>query len=70
MWTGLLNPLDSPHHMRATDESPFREGVVLKKPVKGDRGSYADVGLFHKVYSLCGTLEFVYLFMWGQAASL
>ena len=49
---GLLNPLDSPHHMRATDESPFREGVVLNKPVRPNQGSYADVGLLNKVSGL------------------
>ena len=41
----MLNPLDSPHHMRVMDETPFREGVVLNKPVKPNQGSYADVGL-------------------------
>ena len=44
---GLLNPLDTPHHMRADSLCPYREGVVLDVPVKDGRGSYVDVGL-HK----------------------
>ncbi|KAL8570909.1 putative methyltransferase C9orf114 [Nucella lapillus] len=48
-YAGLLNPLDSPHHMRATDDSAFREGVVLKKPLRDGQGSYADVGLYKEV---------------------
>ena len=42
---GVLNPLDSPHHVKADEESPYREGVVLDKPVKHGKGSYVDVGL-------------------------
>ena len=42
---GLLNPLDTPHHLRESDRSLYREGVVLKKPVKDGGGSYADIGL-------------------------
>ncbi|KAK6020836.1 hypothetical protein OSTOST_13503, partial [Ostertagia ostertagi] len=42
----LLNPLDAQHHLRSDDVSiPFREGVVLDKPTKPDRGSLCDVGL-------------------------
>lgn len=44
--SGLLNPLDSHHHLRADDVSiPFREGVVLEKPTKPGRGPLCDVGL-------------------------
>ena len=28
---GLLNPLDSPHHLRKEEISVYREGVVLEK---------------------------------------
>ena len=50
---GLLNPLDCPHHMRQDDHTPFREGVVLDRPVKqgakgtkGTKGgSYVDCGM-------------------------
>jgi predicted SPOUT superfamily RNA methylase MTH1 len=27
-FAGLLNPLDSPHHLRADEEGEFREGIV------------------------------------------
>lgn len=50
---GLLNPLDCTHHMRADDLSlPYREGVVLEKPVKAGRGPLCDVGL-EKVITSC-----------------
>ncbi|TKR78250.1 hypothetical protein L596_019087 [Steinernema carpocapsae] len=45
-YSGVLNPLDSMNHLRATDMSiPFREGIVLDKPVKIGRGPFCDVGL-------------------------
>jgi hypothetical protein len=30
-FTGLLPPMDAPHHVRALDRSKYREGVVLEK---------------------------------------
>lgn len=45
---GLLNPLDSPHHVRADEEVPYREGVVVNRPVAarkhaaGSDGAAAD----------------------------
>ncbi|XP_069102729.1 putative methyltransferase C9orf114 homolog isoform X1 [Argopecten irradians] len=48
-YAGLLNPLDSPHHMRADEKCYFREGVVLNKPVATDKGSYVNVGLLKEV---------------------
>ena len=30
-FAGLLAPIDAPHHVRAEDRSPYREGVVLEK---------------------------------------
>ncbi|KAF8357006.1 hypothetical protein PRIPAC_92001, partial [Pristionchus pacificus] len=45
-YAGLLNPLDSQHHLKAYDLSlRFREGVILDKPVKKGRGPLVDVGL-------------------------
>ena len=44
-YSGLLNPLDAPHHLRATDWSNYREGVTSKKPIKEGRGSFVDIGL-------------------------
>ncbi len=44
-YAGLLNPLDAPHHLRYNEMSPYREGVVLARPVKKtDKGSFVDVG--------------------------
>eukprot|EP00882_Tetradesmus_deserticola_P011289 GHRQ01011940.1.p2 GENE.GHRQ01011940.1~~GHRQ01011940.1.p2 ORF type:complete len:148 (+),score=40.20 GHRQ01011940.1:444-887(+) len=40
---GLLPPLDAPHHMRASEWSQYREGLVLK--VQPGVGSYVDIGL-------------------------
>lgn len=48
-FAGLLNPLDSPHHMRRDSDCEFREGVVLDKPVQHGHGSYVDVGLTKEV---------------------
>ncbi|KAK7108823.1 hypothetical protein V1264_016488 [Littorina saxatilis] len=56
-YAGLLNPLDSPHHMRATDDMPYREGVVLKKPLRPNQGSFADVGLLKKEVQLDKQIE-------------
>ena len=44
---GLLNPLDCPHHMRQSEDSTYREGVVLDRPLKQNSksGSYVDCGL-------------------------
>lgn len=41
--SGTLPPLDAPHHMRATEWSWFREGVVTKS-VLGE-GSLLNIGL-------------------------
>lgn len=43
--TGLLNPLDSPHHMRIDDESEYREGIVLDRPSKQGQGSLVNCGM-------------------------
>ncbi|XP_062594127.1 putative methyltransferase C9orf114 homolog [Saccostrea cucullata] len=45
-YAGILNPLDSPHHMRAEDEVLYREGVVQNKPVKAGKGSLVNCGLY------------------------
>jgi hypothetical protein len=42
-YAGMLPPLDAPHHLRASEWGPFREGVVRRcDPVNG---SCIDVGL-------------------------
>uniref|UniRef100_A0A915PBD8 Uncharacterized protein n=1 Tax=Setaria digitata TaxID=48799 RepID=A0A915PBD8_9BILA len=49
-YAGVLNPLDCPHHLRASDLSvPYREGVVLDKPVRTGRGPLCDIGLYKEV---------------------
>lgn len=42
-YAGLLNPLESTHHLKQQDESLYREGVVLNKPHKN--GSFVNIGL-------------------------
>lgn len=43
--TGLLNPLDSPHHMRQDEESEFREGIVVDRPTRPGHGSFVNCGM-------------------------
>ena len=42
---GLLNPLDSPHHMRQDEESEFREDVVVDRPTRPGQGSFVNCGM-------------------------
>ncbi|XP_072908462.1 putative methyltransferase C9orf114 homolog isoform X2 [Hemitrygon akajei] len=44
-FAGLLNPLDSPHHMRIDEASEYREGVVVDKPSKPNKGSFVNCGM-------------------------
>ena len=49
-FTGLLNPLDSQHHLRQQSEFVFREGIVTTKPTKGNKpGAFVNVGLLNDV---------------------
>ncbi|XP_066466613.1 putative methyltransferase C9orf114 homolog [Tiliqua scincoides] len=48
-FAGLLNPLDSPHHVRVDEESKYREGVVLARPTKPGRGSFVNCGMRKEV---------------------
>ncbi|XP_065593619.1 putative methyltransferase C9orf114 homolog isoform X2 [Cyrtonyx montezumae] len=48
-FAGLLNPLDSPHHMRVDEDSEYREGVVLDRPSKPGRGSFVNCGMKKKL---------------------
>jgi predicted SPOUT superfamily RNA methylase MTH1 len=46
-YVGLLNPLDTPHHPRRHEGTPYREGVVVPAPDTGatsDRSRYVHVG--------------------------
>ncbi|XP_078046313.1 28S rRNA (uridine-N(3))-methyltransferase [Augochlora pura] len=49
-YAGVLNPLDTPHHLRQQDVSLYREGVVTNKPVKAGKGSYVNAGLLNDVF--------------------
>jgi predicted SPOUT superfamily RNA methylase MTH1 len=44
-FAGLLAPLDTPHHVRADEASPFREGVVLDKCNKDGSESFVHIGM-------------------------
>ena len=44
-FTGLMNPLDAPHHLRQDEPSRYREGVIIKRPAKANKGSWANIGL-------------------------
>lgn len=48
-YAGLLNPVDSPHHMRRDEESPYREGVVLEQRGAAGAGASANCGLYKEV---------------------
>jgi predicted SPOUT superfamily RNA methylase MTH1 len=45
MLSGLMNPLDSSHHLRIDEWCSFREGVVLNRPMKNNEGSWVNIGL-------------------------
>nr|XP_042905653.1 putative methyltransferase C9orf114 homolog [Parasteatoda tepidariorum] len=42
---GEIHPLQLPSHLSINDESEYREGIVLNKPVKQGKGSYINIGL-------------------------
>jgi predicted SPOUT superfamily RNA methylase MTH1 len=42
-FAGLLNPLDCPHHVRAHEQTPYREGVT--NGTGKDGNATADIGL-------------------------
>ena len=44
-YSGLMNPLNTPHHFKFDEWSQFREGVVINRPSKKGRGSWVSVGL-------------------------
>ncbi|CAD7077193.1 unnamed protein product [Hermetia illucens] len=48
-YSGLLNPLDAPHHLRQQNAFMYREGIVTDKKVKEGKGSYVNVGLLNDV---------------------
>ncbi|KAJ1983775.1 hypothetical protein H4R34_001063 [Dimargaris verticillata] len=44
-YAGLLNPLDCPHHVRADEPSPYREGVTVTKGYTDSHQGWANCGL-------------------------
>ena len=46
-FASLMNPLDTPHHMRYGEWSRYREGVVINRPIKDSKGSWVNIGI-HK----------------------
>ncbi|NXX82599.1 CI114 methyltransferase, partial [Urocolius indicus] len=48
-FAGVLNPLDTPHHMRMDEDSEYREGVVLDRPMKPGKGSFVNCGMRKEV---------------------
>lgn len=48
-YSGLLNPLDSQHHLRQQSDFIFREGIITNKPFKDNKGSFVNVGLLNDV---------------------
>lgn len=48
-YCGILNPLQAPHHLGSKEIFKYREGVVINKPIKNDKGSYVNVGLLKDV---------------------
>ena len=45
-FSGLLAPIDAPHHVRVEERSKYREGVVLEKKGSGaDAGSFVNCGI-------------------------
>ena len=49
LFEGVLNPLDSPHHLRIDEELVYREGVVVDRPVGKGGGSFVNAGLRKEV---------------------
>ena len=38
-YAGLLNPIDAPHHMRANEDRPYREGIIVDAKSNNGKGS-------------------------------
>lgn len=45
-YVGLMNPIESIHHLKTEDYCPYREGVTLDRPTKDKDGSWVDIGLW------------------------
>jgi hypothetical protein len=45
-YSGLVNPLEGDHHLKITEWCRYREGVIMRRPVREGRGSWANIGLY------------------------
>jgi hypothetical protein len=56
-----MNPIESIHHLKSDEWLPYREGVVVNRPVKNKaEGSWAEIGL-KKVF-ICINISIIYNF--------
>lgn len=44
-FAGIMNPLDSKHHLKVTEWCQYREGVVIRRPTRDLKGSWVNIGL-------------------------
>lgn len=44
-YVGLMNPIESIHHLLIDDYCLYREGVTLNRPTKMGDGSWVEIGL-------------------------
>jgi len=44
-YVGLMNPIESLHHLKTEEYCKYREGVVINRPSKEGSGSWVDIGL-------------------------
>ena len=42
---GIMNPLETKHHLKSNEWFAYRDGVVIKRPVKDLKGSWVNIGL-------------------------
>jgi methyltransferase len=47
-YAGLMNPLDAPHHLRATEWHAYREGSVITRPIQDGGGSWVNIGFWNQ----------------------
>ena len=40
-----MNPIECLHHLKSDQFCPYREGVVMNRPVKEVDGSWVEIGL-------------------------
>jgi predicted SPOUT superfamily RNA methylase MTH1 len=56
-FTGLLSPIDAPHHVRAEDRSPYREGVVMDRKGGSNGGSLVNCGIRNRPVEIDRVLQ-------------